>query len=70
MLCLRTDLSFKKKQQTEYALAVAPLSCALNETLERRLLFDKRSFHSLFCPTPIKSILSLLLQSGNDLNGA
>lgn len=45
VLGLRAYLSFKKKQETEYTLAVGVLPCAPNELLSYRLVFAKRPFH-------------------------
>lgn len=67
VLGLRAYLSFKKKQETEYTLAVGVLPCALNELLSYRLVFAKRPFHC-FLWDAIKSLFECPVQSGNALN--
>jgi hypothetical protein len=47
ILGLRAYLSFKKKQETEYTLAIAAVPCALNELLVYRLVVAKQLFHAL-----------------------
>jgi hypothetical protein len=47
IFCLRTYLSLKTKQQSENTLAIAEVSCPLNELVKYKPVVAKWRFHLL-----------------------